>query len=169
MSGDAKSSLKGRVLVNGDNGKARLIDVFDVFRDGVSVTMCLLRYPEENDLAIRPISEVFEECSVFWGEDDADSFIRGHRRRGGDSKEDREDGGKPLPTLGARIKAARLAEGVTRRRLAKRLGVARHIIRQWESNRMITRREDIAMIAEICGVRADWLMSGRGSAREGND
>ena len=177
MSGEAKIALRGRFAVNGDNNKARLIDVFDIVREGEAMTVVLLRYPIENDLVIRPILEVFEEFSVFWGEDDADNFIAGH----GNEKvhvttlgeiepepESRRRRTARLQTVGSRIKAIRLKAGMSKRELGKLVGVASQTVKNWEKGLEMPLREDATAIANACGTSVQWLLAGRKPGEHGN-
>ncbi len=169
MNGEAKFALKGRFAVNGDNNKARLITVFDIMRDGEAVTVVLLRYSIENDLVMRPIVEVFEEFSVFWGEDDADNFITGHGNReahcttlaGFETElEAGTDSTAYLQTVGNRIKAARVKAGLSKRELAKLVAVTNQTIKKWEKGQQMPLREDVSAIAQACGTSPQWLLAG---------
>lgn len=167
MGGDVRTALKGRFVVNGDNSKARLVDVFDIMRDGEAMTVVLLRYPAENDLAIRRVDEIFDEFSVFWEEVDADSFIAGHgSEAGGRGEDDVKPSVSDLHTLSGRIKAARMSASRTKRQLARMVGVSPHAIRKWERGDGTPRRQKIAAIARACGISITWLLTGRGPRRE---
>lgn len=78
-SGRARQALKGRYAVNGENHKARVIDIFEIVREGVTATVALLRFDDEHDLVLRTLPELFSDFSVFSDERDADRFIAGHR------------------------------------------------------------------------------------------
>ncbi len=64
---------------------------------------------------------------------------------------------------GARIRAARLARGMTQADLAASVGVSRSAVAQWETDRAGQVRGNIARIAAILGVSADHLVSGQAS------
>lgn len=81
MGAEAREALLGKFAVNGDDSKARIVDVFDIARDGKIVTVVLLRYPTEKQLVIRTVTELFQEFSVFAGKRGADKFIVGHGTR----------------------------------------------------------------------------------------
>ena len=81
MRAEARHILRGRFAVNGDNARARIVDVFDIARDGQNTTVVLLRYPAEDQLVMRTIFELFRDFSVFSAKKSADNFIAGHRSR----------------------------------------------------------------------------------------
>lgn len=110
----ARQSLKGRYAVNGDNNKARIVDVFEIVRDGNSLTVALLRYDEEHDLAMRSITEMFGDFAIFWSEKDADRFIAGHRAPSG-----ADDEASPAPDL-AEAEHANSIPGEQKHALVKR-------------------------------------------------
>ena len=64
---------------------------------------------------------------------------------------------------GARIRAARLARGLTQADLATAVGVSRSAVAQWETDRAGQVRGNIARIASVLGVSADHLVGGSAS------
>lgn len=61
---------------------------------------------------------------------------------------------------GARIRAARLARGMTQADLAAAVGVSRSAVAQWETDRAGQVRGNIARIATALGVSAGYLIEG---------
>lgn len=66
-------------------------------------------------------------------------------------------------TVGARIRAARLARGMTQADLAEEVGVSRSAVAQWETERSGQVRGNLTRIASVLGVTVEHLLSG-GSA-----
>lgn len=62
---------------------------------------------------------------------------------------------------GARIRAARIARGMTQADLAAAIGVSRSAVAQWETDRAGQVRGNLARIAEILGVSTDHLVGGK--------
>jgi transcriptional regulator with XRE-family HTH domain len=68
-------------------------------------------------------------------------------------------------TAGARIRAARLAAGLTQEALARQVGVSRSAVAQWETDRAGQVGGNLARIAEALAVSVGHLLTG--GAREG--
>ncbi len=66
-------------------------------------------------------------------------------------------------TVGARIRAARLARGMTQADLAEEVGVSRSAVAQWETERSGQVRGNLTRIASVLGGTVEHLRSG-GSA-----
>ncbi len=62
---------------------------------------------------------------------------------------------------GARIRAARIARGMTQAELAACIGVSRSAVAQWETDRAGQVRGNLARIADILGVSTDHLVGGK--------
>ena len=62
---------------------------------------------------------------------------------------------------GARIRAARIARGMTQADLAEAIGVSRSAVAQWETDRAGQVRGNLARVAEVLGVSADHLVGGK--------
>lgn len=69
-------------------------------------------------------------------------------------------------TFGDRVAAAREAAGLTQAKLARRLGVKRSTIENWEADRSEPRANRLQMLAGILNVSIIWLMSGHGDGVE---
>ncbi|MEL6677111.1 MAG: helix-turn-helix transcriptional regulator [Pseudomonadota bacterium] len=65
-------------------------------------------------------------------------------------------------TFGDRVAAAREAAGLTQAKLARRLGVKKTTIENWEADRSEPRANRLQMLAGILNVSIIWLMSGHG-------
>jgi transcriptional regulator with XRE-family HTH domain len=66
----------------------------------------------------------------------------------------------PNPKLGQRIKLAREREGLTQAQVAKKLGVSRGAIGQWETDRGAPATGRLGTLAEYLGISLDWLLAG---------
>ncbi len=66
--------------------------------------------------------------------------------------------------LGARIRAARLAQNLTQDQLARAVGVTRSAVAQWETGRAGQIGSNLARIARTLGTSAAWLLSGEQEA-----
>lgn len=64
-------------------------------------------------------------------------------------------------TFGARVLAARTAQGLGRDRLATKLGVTSKTITAWEADRSMPRSNKTQMLAAMLNVSLRWLLSGR--------
>ncbi|MCR9138250.1 MAG: helix-turn-helix domain-containing protein [Alphaproteobacteria bacterium] len=64
-------------------------------------------------------------------------------------------------TFGARVLAARRAQGFDRERLATKLGVTPKTIAGWEADRAMPRSNKTQMLAAMLNVSLRWLLSGR--------
>jgi transcriptional regulator with XRE-family HTH domain len=62
--------------------------------------------------------------------------------------------------VGARIRAARLAQGMTQADLAKAVGVSRSAVAQWETERSGQVRANLTRIASVLHVSVQHLISG---------
>lgn len=67
-----------------------------------------------------------------------------------------------LGSFGARIRDARKAKQMTQRELADRLLVSLQSISQWEGDHTQPSNRRLIKLAEILGVRAEWLQNGKG-------
>ncbi|WP_419757367.1 helix-turn-helix domain-containing protein [Acidisoma sp.] len=76
------------------------------------------------------------------------------------------DPNSPLGTDGAasRIREARRALGLTQDELARRVGVSRSAIAQWETDRTGQVRANLARVAAVLGVSIGYLVSGESEA-----
>jgi transcriptional regulator with XRE-family HTH domain len=63
--------------------------------------------------------------------------------------------------VGARIRAARIAAGLTQEGLARAVGVSRSAVAQWETGRAGQVGANLARLAAALGVSAAHLLSGR--------
>jgi transcriptional regulator with XRE-family HTH domain len=63
-------------------------------------------------------------------------------------------------TVGARIRAARLARGLTQADLAVSVGVSRSAVAQWETERSGQVRGNLTRIASVLGVSVEHLLRG---------
>lgn len=68
-----------------------------------------------------------------------------------------------METIGQRIKSARKQAKFTQGDVAKRLGIGRVAVTNWETGATEPARERIADLAEMLGVPVDWLLTGRGA------
>ncbi len=66
-------------------------------------------------------------------------------------------------TVGARIRAARLAQGMTQADLADAVGVSRSAVAQWETERSGQVRGNLTRIATVLSVSVQHLLSGSDS------
>lgn len=58
----------------------------------------------------------------------------------------------------SRIKAQRLVHGLTQESLAKKLGINRVSISQWERGDTSPKGNNLVRLAEILGVKPEWLL-----------
>ncbi len=65
-------------------------------------------------------------------------------------------------TFGDRIVAAREALGMDAPQLAKRLGIKKETLNNWEDDRSEPRANKLQMLAGVLNVSIIWLMSGQG-------
>ncbi len=70
----------------------------------------------------------------------------------------------PAAELGARIRAARLAQSLTQDELARAVGVTRSAVAQWETGRAGQVGSNLARIARVLGTSAAHLLSGEQEA-----
>lgn len=66
----------------------------------------------------------------------------------------------PEETVGARIKSARMARGLTQSDLAAEVGVSRSAVAQWETERAGQVRGNLTRIASVLGVTVGYLLYG---------
>ncbi len=69
-------------------------------------------------------------------------------------------------TVGARIRAARLARSMTQADLALEVGVSRSAVAQWETERSGQVRGNLTRIAAVLGVSVQHLLQGREATAE---
>lgn len=67
--------------------------------------------------------------------------------------------------MGRRIRQARLAAGLSQQRIADRFGISRAAVAQWESEETNPGTAKLEGVADILGVRIEWLTTGRGPTR----
>jgi len=75
-----------------------------------------------------------------------------------------QSGQEAIETVGARIRAARLARGMTQADLAQVVGVSRSAVAQWETERSGQVRGNLTRIASVLGVSVQHLLSGAESS-----
>lgn len=73
----------------------------------------------------------------------------------------------PEQDTGARIRAARLARGMTQADLARAVGVTRSAVAQWETERAGQVRGNLTRIAAVLGVSLAHLVQGEEGAPAG--
>lgn len=74
-----------------------------------------------------------------------------------------------LTQMGHRIRAKRIARGLTQQALAERLGAAQSSVNQWEAGKAEPRKH-LAGIAEVLGTTTDFLLYGeRGVTKQWGD
>jgi transcriptional regulator with XRE-family HTH domain len=66
----------------------------------------------------------------------------------------------PPDSVGARIRAARVARGLTQEGLAALIGVSRSAVAQWETERAGQIRGNLGRIAEALAVSVEFLLFG---------
>ncbi len=69
-------------------------------------------------------------------------------------------------TFGGRLSRTRDAQGLTTTQLARRVGVPRKTIEQWESDRSEPGVERLSLLAGVLDVNMLWLLHGVGDAPE---
>ena len=69
----------------------------------------------------------------------------------------------PQDTLGGRIEKARLAQGLTRSQLARRVGVLPQTLKNWETDRSEPRVNKMQLMAATLRVPFMWLLGGETS------
>ncbi|MCL3881008.1 helix-turn-helix domain-containing protein [Marivita sp. GX14005] len=67
-----------------------------------------------------------------------------------------------IATFGDRLTAAREASGMTQEALAKRLGVKKLTLRNWEDDLSEPRANRLSMMAGLLNVSMMWLINGEG-------
>ncbi|MDA8253606.1 MAG: helix-turn-helix transcriptional regulator [Rhodospirillales bacterium] len=75
-----------------------------------------------------------------------------------------DPGKQPTEAVGARIREARLARGMTQAELASAVGVTRSAVAQWETERAGQVRANLTRIAAVLGVSVQFLLEGGGGA-----
>ncbi|WP_298213954.1 helix-turn-helix domain-containing protein [Acidocella sp.] len=75
----------------------------------------------------------------------------------------------PPETVGARIRALRLAANMTQDELAAKLSVSRSAIAQWETDRAGQIRENIEKIAKALNTSLGYLVSGETGSLTGDE
>lgn len=75
-----------------------------------------------------------------------------------------------MATLGMRIRKARHQAAISQAELARRVGVKRSAVTQWEHpDGTRPSVEHMLQVATETGVRFEWLATGRGTARSEDD
>ena len=74
-----------------------------------------------------------------------------------------------IATFGDRMTAAREAAGMTQEALAKRLGVKKSTLRNWENDVAEPRANRLSMLAGLLNVSMMWLINGEGEGIDGPD
>jgi transcriptional regulator with XRE-family HTH domain len=74
-----------------------------------------------------------------------------------------------IATFGDRMTAAREAAGMTQESLAKRLGVKKSTLRNWENDVAEPRANRLSMLAGLLNVSMMWLINGEGEGVDGPD
>ncbi|WP_157016214.1 helix-turn-helix domain-containing protein [Mesorhizobium xinjiangense] len=69
-------------------------------------------------------------------------------------------------TFGGRLSRTRDAQGLTTTQLARRVGVPKKTIEQWESDRSEPGVERLSLVAGVLNVNMLWLLHGVGDAPE---
>ena len=69
-------------------------------------------------------------------------------------------------TFGDRVAAAREAQSMTQKALAKRLGVGLKTIESWENDLSEPRANKLQMLSGVVNVSIPWLLTGDGSGVE---
>ncbi len=62
--------------------------------------------------------------------------------------------------IGARVRTARLARGLTQDGLAGAVGISRSAVAQWETGRAGQLGGNLTRVAEVLGVGVEYLLSG---------
>lgn len=70
--------------------------------------------------------------------------------------------GPETATFGDRVAAAREAAGMSRKQMARRLGVKQATVRDWEDDLSEPRANKLSMMAGLLGVSIIWLLTGEG-------
>ena len=63
-------------------------------------------------------------------------------------------------TLAARIESARKRAGLSQAQLARRMGIERQSVQQWEHGETAPRQSRLTKLAQVLGVEAQWLLMG---------
>jgi transcriptional regulator with XRE-family HTH domain len=75
----------------------------------------------------------------------------------------------PAETVGARIRALRLASNMTQDEFAEKLNVSRSAIAQWETDRAGQIRENMERIAKVLNTSLGYLVSGETGSLVGDE
>lgn len=70
--------------------------------------------------------------------------------------------GPDMATFGDRVAAAREAAGMSRKQMARRLGVKLGTVRGWEDDLSEPRANKLSMMAGLLNVSIVWLLTGEG-------
>jgi transcriptional regulator with XRE-family HTH domain len=77
---------------------------------------------------------------------------------------------QPSPeSVGARIRALRLAANLTQDEFAAKLGVSRSAIAQWETDRAGQVRDNMERIAKVLNTSLGYLVSGEAGSLQGDE
>ena len=77
--------------------------------------------------------------------------------------------GPESATFGDRFAAAREAAGMSQTEFARRLGVNKSTVRDWENDLKEPRANRLQMLAGILGVSITWLLTGEGDGPDAPD
>lgn len=72
-------------------------------------------------------------------------------------------------TLGDRLTAAREQAGMTRKALAKRLGVKPGTVAGWEEDRSEPRANKLSLVSGVLNVSLPWLLMGEGDGPDSHE
>ena len=74
---------------------------------------------------------------------------------------------EPQTGVGARIREARQAMGLSQEALARAIGVSRSAVAQWETGRAGQVRANLARIASTLAVSMEYVLTGNGTPQQG--
>ncbi len=69
-----------------------------------------------------------------------------------------------MPNFEKRLRSARIARGLTQRRLADAIGTTITTVSAWENGRSKPRFEDLSPLSHCLFVSLDWLICGTGES-----
>jgi len=74
---------------------------------------------------------------------------------------------RPRPPFGSRLHAAREAAGLTQAQVAQKLGISHRAYAFWEREPTAVRAEQLAILTELFGVSADYLIGRQAPKQRG--